>query len=119
MAIRRVPWRQTCMADLSKELRSTLEGIKKAAESDLTISRSAVAEIERLVKLVNALSGDVRLVQEGERLLARALGRFAGPVAEAPSPIVTAARFHGAIARYEFVLRQAGLLGEDNAAPPS
>ena len=99
------------MADRSSEIRTALSAIKEFSSSDLIITRAVIVEIERLVGTINTLTDDELLKREGEALVSRALGRYPDrPAGDTPSPIVSAARFHGAVARYEFVLRQAGFL---------
>ena len=102
------------MVDRIADMRNALDAIKKnVPASDLTISRFAVGEIERLVRVIDELANNARVRREGEFLVARALGRLRErPAGKVPSSISAAARLHGAVARYEFVLRQAGFLDD-------
>jgi hypothetical protein len=109
------------MASRESEIRNALDAIRKVSDSDLTISRAAIADIERLVGIIDSLADNPEVRREGQYLVLRALGRFSstpGSGAEASS-VVWSARLHGAVARYEFALRRAGLLAvQDGEFPP-
>lgn len=91
-------------------IRNALEAIRKASDSDLTISREAIGEIERQVGIIDALSNNREVKSEGQYLLSRALGRYAAVSGPDTSSVIWSARLHGAVARYEFALRRAGFL---------
>src|SRR3990167_4203999 len=109
------------MAGRESEIQNALDAIRKVSDSDLTISRAAIGDIERLVEIIDRLADNPEVRREGPYLVLRALGRFSatpGSGAEASS-VVWSARLHGAAARYEFALRRAGLLAaQDGESPP-
>lgn len=105
------------MSNLTAGIQSALDAIKKVSDADVTISRGAIGEIERLVGTIDTLTDKPEVRQEGRYLVSRALGRFAAKPEGGPSSIVWAARLHGAVARYEFALRRAGLLPAPEGEP--
>ena len=99
------------------EIQNALDAIKKVSDSDTAVSRGAIGEIERLVGTIDTLTDNPEVRQEGRYLVSRAMGRFAATPEGGPSSIVWSARLHGAVARYEFALRRAGLLPALEAEP--
>ena len=105
------------MSNRTAEIQSALDAIKNVSDADVTISREAIGEIERLVGTINTLTDNPEVRQEGRYLVSRAMGRYTVTPEGGPSSIVWAARLHGAVARYEFALRRAGLLPAPEGEP--
>ena len=53
------------MADPVAEITKAIDAIRQAAKADLTISRSAVLEIERQVALISSLTQSPEVEREG------------------------------------------------------
>jgi hypothetical protein len=103
------------MAFPEAEIATAIDAIKQAAAPELTITRSAVLEIERQVALIVGLTKSAEVKQEGAYLVSVALGRYTNR--DNKPEIVRTARLHGAIARFEFALRQMGFLPPEEAQP--
>ena len=99
------------MADPVAEITKAIDAIRQAAKADLTISRSAVHEIERQVALISSLTQSPEVEREGAYLVSRALGRYTDRSSK-PAFILDA-NLQGAIGRFEYALRQLGFLPRD------
>jgi hypothetical protein len=99
------------------QITTAIAAIRKAAKSDLTISRSAVAEIEGHVKSIVGLTKSTEVEREGSYLVSQALGRYGGERESRPA-IITGPRLDGAIARFELALRQLGFLPAEREPSP-
>ena len=104
------------MSDPMAQITTAMHAIRVAAESDLTISRAAVLEIERQVNVISGLTQSAEVEREGAYLVARALGRYTDR--DSKAAIVLDARLHGAIGRFEFALRQLGFLPSRDGQQP-
>jgi CTP:molybdopterin cytidylyltransferase MocA len=90
------------------EIVMAMDAIRQATHADQVISRAAIAELESQVGQVIAVTGSRDVQREGERLLARALGRLHHVDKTAEAPVQSGLR--GAVQRFEHALQRLGFL---------
>ncbi len=96
------------MVDPEAGIREAIRAIRKAAQSDLEGSRSALLEIQRQTELIERLTRRIEVRREAEQLMSSALDRFAAPGNS--SDLMQALRLHGAVTRFQYALQQLGVL---------
>ena len=103
------------MADKEMQIKRAIEAIRRVADSHGTITLPAIEEIRHYVASIVNLTRHADVEREGARLIASAMGSYSN--LDNKVEIVRAARFHGAIGRFEFALQQLGFLPQRDDPP--
>ena len=103
------------MADTEMEIRDAIDAIRRVTDAHRTITLPAIEEIRQHVAWIVNLTRHADVEREGARLISSAMGSYTNP--DNKVDIVRAARFYGAIGRFEFALQQLGFLPQRDEPP--